>query len=149
MPRSNWSLTFRFNHSDVPSTRENSDTFTAGLSTKYVKYYSSGFLSLQTALSTAIVLKEEGTSPAGPAPPTGGLGAAVYAAPYPVPQYATNAFLDRAGPTIGLVLVVSFIPPLGGERPLAHHPVPVLQEVLVLAGSVPAGDLGLGPRLRS
>lgn len=44
--------------------------------------------------------------------PTDGLGAFVYAAPYPTTAYASNRFLDHAGPLVGLVIVLSFLVPL-------------------------------------
>ena len=49
-PRS-WELTLRFNFTAVPSTRTLYDRFASGLSSRFFKYYTSGFLSLQQAAS--------------------------------------------------------------------------------------------------
>ena len=123
-PASNWSFTLRYNHSRVPKTARTYDKFTPGLSTKFVKYYSSGFLSLQTALSDAILRERLGTNASDPAAAgdaglgaaaassDAGLGAFVYAAPFPTAAYANNRFLDHAGPLVGLVIVLSFLIPL-------------------------------------
>ena len=93
---------------------------TAQLSIKYTKYYASGFLSLQTAISNQIVRRAVNASasslfpgsliPNFPGPD--GLGNFIYAAPYPTTAYANNRFLDHAGPLVGLVIVLSFIIPL-------------------------------------
>ena len=119
-PAANWSFTLRLNHSLVPPTTRTLDKFTPALSIKYTKYYASGFLSLQTAISNQIVRRAVNASasslfpgsliPNFPGPD--GLGNFIYAAPYPTTAYANNRFLDHAGTLVGLVIVLSFIIPL-------------------------------------
>jgi ATP-binding cassette subfamily A (ABC1) protein 3 len=159
----NWSFSLRYNHSEVPLTKRNIDKFTPGLSTKFAMYYSSGFLSLQTAISDAIVralmhpfsrlLCAPPPSPCLTMPARdccpqirhelGGaddLGLFVYASPFPVPEYSNNRFLDHAGPLVGLVIVLSFLIPLATMlRALVLEKESKLREGLLMSGlSLPA-----------
>ena len=129
-PGSNWSYTLSFNSSAITSTKMLEDKFAAGLSHKFVTYYASGFLSLQTALDEQIMIEEDvpGTNH--------GLGFFSYGMPFPVPAYAHNTFLDHAGSLVGLVVVLSFLVPVSTMlRSLVLEKETKLRESLLMGGT--------------
>lgn len=164
-PPSNWSYTLRFpdtlNNTGVPSTRKLVDRFAPGLSSEFVRYYATGFLSLQSAIDKSILANASG-APLPPRPtPTHdlgcgrlgngsgladafhGLGAAAmtsdlltYAMPYPVPTYTHSKFFDHAGSLIGLIVVLSFLIPLSTMlRSVVLERETKLREQLLMMGT--------------
>lgn len=105
----NWSYTLRFNASHVPPSSRLFDRFPSGLSTKYFKYYSSGFVSLQQALNHRILelatldLATRLDPPRAPA---------AYGVPFPVAAYSHNPFFNFAGNLIGILVIFSLLVPL-------------------------------------
>ena len=80
-------------------------SLSAGLSTKFFTYYSSGFLSLQAALNAHIYTLQPGYDTLNQPP-------FAYGVPFPIKAYTHNQFFDFAGNLIGLVVVVSLLIPL-------------------------------------
>ena len=105
-----WNYTLSFNVSAVSSTGSGLtpgelhlfDQFNSGLADYFFQYYASGFLSLQTALSTLILDGAGGTPQPVPWP---------YGVPFPIAAYEHDAFFDFAGNLIGLVTSPSDLVP--------------------------------------
>ena len=129
----NWSYTLSFNVSAVPKTGSFNgetilfDKFNSGLSNYFFQYYASGFLSLQTALNTAIYNASGANVTAVPWP---------YGVPYPIAAYTHNLFFNYAGNLIGLVLVFSFLIPLSTMlRALVLEKESRLRELILIMGT--------------
>ena len=129
----NWSYTLSFNVSAVPKTGSFNgetvlfDKFNSGLSNYFFQFYASGFLSLQTALNTAIYNASGANVSAVPWP---------YGVPYPIAAYTHNVFFNYAGNLIGLVLVFSFLIPLSTMlRALVLEKESRLRELILIMGT--------------
>ncbi|KAL1503435.1 hypothetical protein AB1Y20_011923 [Prymnesium parvum] len=127
----NWSYQLRFNSSSVPSSKRTFDKFASGLSTKFYTYYSSGFLSLQSAINSHIYANQSGVDPAAAAaalPPFG--------VPFPTAAYTHNVFFNFAGNLVGLVVVFSTLIPLSTMlRSLVLEKESKLREELLMMGT--------------
>ena len=130
-PSSNWSYTLRFpsrlNGTGAPVTRRLTDKFATGLSDDFVRYYASGFLSLQAAVNAAILGEHSSGLPA---------GGHLYGSPYPIPRFTHNQFFDHAGSVVGLVLVLSFMIPVSMMvRAIVLERESKLREQLLIMGT--------------
>eukprot|EP00850_Spirogloea_muscicola_P018780 SM000176S03111 [mRNA] locus=s176:35560:47252:+ [translate_table: standard] len=97
----------RMNFTVVPRTYRIVRKWHHGLGTHYKQYYTSGFLSLQTALNQ--YMHEDLTETKANSPyPRGPL----WGAPFPIAKYSHNPFYDAVGPTMGLVMCLSTLYPL-------------------------------------
>eukprot|EP00850_Spirogloea_muscicola_P017011 SM000142S00525 [mRNA] locus=s142:89468:101029:- [translate_table: standard] len=97
----------RMNFTVVPRTYRIVRKWHHGLGTHYKQYYTSGFLSLQTALNQYMYenlteTKANTPYPRGP----------LWGAPFPIAKYSHNPFYDAVGPTMGLVMCLSTLYPL-------------------------------------
>jgi ABC-type multidrug transport system ATPase subunit len=105
------SYTIRMRFTLVPGTDDVASRFYRGLGTGYLKYYTSGWLTLQRAIDEIALDGALG--------PLNSTTAAVDAArmlwgtPMPVFSFERNSFYDSSGPLLGLVLCLSMIYPLG------------------------------------
>ena len=120
------SYNLRFNASAVPRQQSPYDRFPNGLSELYWPYYSTGFLSLQSALNQH-TLSQHTTNQTAP------LAVGV---PFPVPAYVHNTFFNFAGNLIGLVVVFSFLIPISTMlRALVLEKESKLREQLLTMGA--------------
>ena len=140
----------------MPTTRSKYNRYASGLSTHFLRYYSSGFLSLQLAVDDQILRAAGGEA---------GLPSA-YAFPFPIAAYAHNPFFDFAGNLVGLVVCFSFLVPVSsllktlvlerelklreqlymmGLRPVAYYGATLITNgaTFMLIGLVAAVEVGL------
>eukprot|EP00850_Spirogloea_muscicola_P023272 SM000343S12828 [mRNA] locus=s343:29457:40992:- [translate_table: standard] len=104
-----WKMDYaiRMNFTVVPRTYRIVRKWHHGLGTHYKQYYTSGFLSLQTALNQ--YMYENITETKAYAPYSRG---PLWGAPFPIAKYSHNPFYDAVGPTMGLVMCLSTLYPL-------------------------------------
>ena len=108
----------------VPRTHDAFDRWSR-VSDAHLKYYTSGFLSLQNAVDSALIGMATGASPGlgrrsfdGPlalGPKTVGFDAApvVWGVPFPRAALRENTFYDALGPLLGLMMCLSTLYPVG------------------------------------
>ena len=108
----------------VPRTQNAFDRWSR-VSDAHLKYYTSGFLSLQNAVDSALIGMATGASPGlgrrsfdGPlalGPKTVGFDAApvVWGVPFPRAALRENTFYDALGPLLGLLMCLSTLYPVG------------------------------------
>ncbi|KAL3693440.1 hypothetical protein R1sor_007091 [Riccia sorocarpa] len=99
--------TIRMNYTTVPRTWRKVHKRTHGLIDHYKHYYTSGFLTLQSAINSYVFKsvpksKSEGVLVDG----------TIWGAPFPVAEYTHNRFYDVVGPMMGLVMCLSTLYPL-------------------------------------
>eukprot|EP00756_Hemistasia_phaeocysticola_P014714 Hpha_TRINITY_DN15354_c1_g6::TRINITY_DN15354_c1_g6_i1::g.90491::m.90491/K05643/ABCA3; ATP-binding cassette, subfamily A (ABC1), member 3 len=99
-------VSIRLNYTATPPTRWK-ESRRRGMSQEYLKYTTSGFLSLEHAFYNAFVEGLSGSLPDSPLLP--GPEAEI---PFPTAAYDESTFLDRAGGLIPLVLAFAFIYPV-------------------------------------
>ena len=115
-----YSIRVRF--TQVPSTWVIANQFYAGLSTSYLRYITSGFLSIQRAIDEAALA---GALANDPSVAAAALNTAanstnstvasplLWSIPFPVYAVQSNSFYTSSGPLLGLVICLSMIYPLG------------------------------------
>eukprot|EP01105_Mastigella_eilhardi_P028439 TRINITY_DN936_c0_g1_i14.p1 TRINITY_DN936_c0_g1~~TRINITY_DN936_c0_g1_i14.p1 ORF type:complete len:1870 (-),score=505.12 TRINITY_DN936_c0_g1_i14:2049-7658(-) len=89
----------RCNWTKVPWTDTSVDEYLQGMDQEYIKYWRSGFLSLQLAVADYI-----GNA-------TSMLGGTMFTAPFPIHEYKDNMFFEYLGPLFGMVVVLSILYP--------------------------------------
>ena len=118
----------RFNATALPPQQRPFDRFPSGLSTEFWPYYSSGFLSLQSALNQHVLLANT-AEPTLPPPLAVGI-------PFPIEAFTHNTFFNFAGNLIGLVVVFSFLIPISTMlRALVLEKESKLREQLLTMGA--------------
>ena len=95
------SFMIRLNHTTVPNTALVENYVASGLSTKYQRYYLSGYLTLQRTIND-FVLSESGCTPE--VDP-------FFSMPMPTAAYDQNLFFMHVGYLMGLILVMAFLYP--------------------------------------
>jgi ATP-binding cassette subfamily A (ABC1) protein 3 len=106
----------RVRFTQVPSTWTIVDQFYSGLSTTYLRYITSGFLSIQRAIDEAALagaLSADPVAAAASVNSTAGTSALMWSIPFPVYSVLSNSFYSSSGPLLGLVICLSMIYPLG------------------------------------
>ena len=106
----------RVRFTQVPSTWTVVEQFYGGLSTTYLRYVTSGFLSIQRAIDEAALAGALSADPAVAAESvnsTAGTSAMLWSIPFPVYSVRSNSFYSSSGPLLGLVICLSMIYPLG------------------------------------
>eukprot|EP00735_Rhodelphis_limneticus_P009907 TRINITY_DN2890_c0_g1::TRINITY_DN2890_c0_g1_i1::g.5809::m.5809 TRINITY_DN2890_c0_g1::TRINITY_DN2890_c0_g1_i1::g.5809 ORF type:complete len:1933 (-),score=440.83,sp/Q86UK0/ABCAC_HUMAN/23.33/4e-83,ABC_tran/PF00005.22/1.5e-18,ABC_tran/PF00005.22/1.9e-16,ABC2_membrane_3/PF12698.2/8.2e-11,ABC2_membrane_3/PF12698.2/3e-20,AAA_21/PF13304.1/1.3e+02,AAA_21/PF13304.1/2.6e+02,AAA_21/PF13304.1/0.24,AAA_25/PF13481.1/0.33,AAA_25/PF13481.1/30,AAA_29/PF13555.1/73,AAA_29/PF13555.1/0.33,MRAP/PF15183.1/36,MRAP/PF15 len=104
--------TIRMNHTKIPSTFQKFDPLEQGRDTQYMKYYWSGFLSLQRSINMYFV-ENNGT--------LDDLDSDLYyyeGCPFPTEDTEENEIYDHLDGVIGLYLVIATLLPLGRS---AYH----------------------------
>ena len=108
----------------VPRTHDAFDRWSR-VSDEHLKYYTSGFLSVQNAVDSALIGMATGAAPGfgrrtfdGPralGPKTVGFDAApvVWGVPFPRAALRENTFYDALGPLLGLLMCLSTLYPVG------------------------------------
>ena len=101
--------TIRMRFTLVPDTNSVASSFYGGLGSAYLKYYTSGFLSLQRAIDEAAL-----AGALGPLNRTVGNGTGLlWGTPFPVFSFERNSFYESSGPLLGLVMCLSLVYPVG------------------------------------
>ena len=106
----------RVRFTQVPSTWTIVDQFYSGLGTTYLRYITSGFLTLQRAIDEAALagaLSADPVAAAASVNSTAGTSALMWSIPFPVYSVRSNSFYSSSGPLLGLVICLSMIYPLG------------------------------------
>jgi len=97
------SFTIRLNYTTVPNTALVENYVASGLSTRYQRYFLSGYLTLQRTLNE-FVMSESGCHAANSMDP-------FYTMPMPTAAYDQNVFFLHVGYLLGLVLTMAFLYP--------------------------------------
>jgi len=95
------SFTIRLNHTTVPNTALVENYVASGLSTKYQRYYLSGYLTLQRTVNDFIMAENGCTPEVDP----------FFSMPMPTAAYDQNVFFMHVGYLLGLILVMAFLYP--------------------------------------
>jgi len=94
------SYTIRMNFTVLPRTTRLENRFSRALDPSYLRYHTSGFLSLQAAIDSYAYNSTGSSTPT------------MVTAPFPTPQYNRNIFYDAVGPLIGLVMCMATLYPV-------------------------------------
>ena len=105
--------TIRMRFTLVPGTDRIASRFYSGLSTSYLKYYTSGFLSLQRLLDEAALDGVPGLFTVNATAASVGARRLVWGTPFPVTAFVRSSFFESSGPLLGMVMCLSMVYPFG------------------------------------
>jgi hypothetical protein len=125
LQKGRFDYSIRMNYSVIPTTRQNNQKFKKGYDDTYLRYFLSGFLTLQQSIEAALI-DVIAAQPPGQGFATnlaggrgvGGLSSirgnfgSLLTAPMPVQSAYSNPFYTASGPFVGLVLCLSLLYPV-------------------------------------
>lgn len=95
------SFTIRLNYTTIPNTALVENYVTMGLSTRFQRYYLSGYLTLQRTINDFVMMHDGCDPHVDP----------FYSMPMPTAEYEQNVFFMHVGYLLGLILVMAFLYP--------------------------------------
>ena len=105
--------TIRMRFTLVPGTDELASRYYRGLSTSYLKYYTSGFLTLQRLLEDTALAGVPGLFTVNASATAVGAGRLVWGTPFPVAAFSRSSFFESSGPLLGMVMSLAMVYPFG------------------------------------
>ena len=105
--------TIRMRFTLVPGTDEIASRYYRGLSTSYLKYYTSGFLTLQRLIEDTALQGVPGLFGVNATAVSAGAGRLVWGTPFPVAAFVHSSFFESSGPLLGMVMCLSMVYPFG------------------------------------
>ena len=105
--------TIRMRFTLVPGTDEIASRYYRGLSTSYLKYYTSGFLTLQRLIEDTALAGVPGLFAVNGTAASVGAGRLVWGTPFPVAAFVHSSFFESSGPLLGMVMCLSTVDPFG------------------------------------
>jgi len=105
--------TIRMRFTLVPGTDELASRYYRGLSTSYLKYYTSGFLTLQRLLEDTALAGVPGLFTVNATAEAVGAGRLVWGTPFPVAAFVRSSFFESSGPLLGMVMSLAMVYPFG------------------------------------